>query len=61
MASDAFIKTDGVSGEALAYKHTTWIEIDGYQFGSHQRTAATASSTGGWDRTGNKKYAAGTP
>jgi hypothetical protein len=36
MASDAFIKTDGVSGEALAYKHKTWIEIDGYQFGSRK-------------------------
>nr|WP_314578823.1 type VI secretion system tube protein Hcp [uncultured Pseudomonas sp.] len=62
MASDAFIKTGGVSGEALAYKHKTWIEIDGYHFGNHQSTTATASSAGGnlaggWDRIGNNQYA----
>jgi type VI secretion system Hcp family effector len=47
MALDAYIKIDGISGEALDDKHKNWIEIDGYHFGSHQSTTATASSAGG--------------
>jgi hypothetical protein len=39
-----------------------FIKIDGYHFGNHQSTTATASSAGGnvaggRDRIGNKKYA----
>jgi hypothetical protein len=47
MSFDAFIKMEGIGGEALDDKHKGWIEITGYNFGSHQSTTATASSTGG--------------
>lgn len=47
MAFDAFIKIDGIPGEALDEKYQDWIEITGYSFGAHQSTSATASSAGG--------------
>lgn len=47
MAFDAFIKIEGVPGEALDEKYRDWIEITGYSFGTHQSTSATASSAGG--------------
>lgn len=47
MALDAFIEFEGISGESLDDKHKNWIEILGYNFGTHQSTSATASSAGG--------------
>ena len=47
MASDGFIKLDGIAGEALDDRHKGWIEITGYTFGVNQSTSATASSSGG--------------
>ncbi|EIK95112.1 Hcp1 family type VI secretion system effector [Pseudomonas sp. M47T1] len=47
MAFDAYINIDGIPGESLDASHQDWIEITSYQFGSHQRTSATASSAGG--------------
>ena len=47
MSLDAFIKFEGISGESLDDKHKTWIEILGYNFGTHQSASATASSAGG--------------
>ncbi|MGF6088710.1 Hcp family type VI secretion system effector [Pseudomonas sp. 18173] len=47
MALDAFIKINGIPGEALDEQHRDWIEITGYRFGTHQGTSATASSAGG--------------
>lgn len=47
MAFDAFVKIDGIPGEALDEKYREWIEITGYNFGAHQSTSATASSAGG--------------
>jgi type VI secretion system secreted protein Hcp len=43
MAFDAYINIDGIPGESLDASHQGWIEITSYQFGSHQRTSATAS------------------
>jgi type VI secretion system secreted protein Hcp len=47
MAFDAFIKIEGIPGEALDEQHKDWIEVTGYSFGTHQGTSATASSAGG--------------
>jgi type VI secretion system secreted protein Hcp len=47
MAFDAFIKIDGIPGEALDENYRDWIEITGYSFGAHQSASATASSAGG--------------
>ena len=47
MALDAYLKTNGIPGEALDEQHKDWIEITGYRFGTHQSTSATASSSGG--------------
>jgi len=47
MAFDAFIKIEGIPGEALDEQHKDWIEITGYSFGTHHGTSATASSAGG--------------
>jgi len=47
MALDAFIEFEGISGESLDDKHKNWIEILGYNFGTHQSASATASSAGG--------------
>ena len=47
MALDAFIQFDGISGESLDDRHKNWIEVLGYNFGTHQSASATASSAGG--------------
>ncbi|MBP1126290.1 MULTISPECIES: type VI secretion system tube protein Hcp [Pseudomonas] len=47
MAFDGYIKIEGIQGEALDEKYKGCIEINGYGFGMHQSTSATASSTGG--------------
>ena len=47
MAFDAYIKIDGIPGEALDSKHKDWIEIKSYNFGVSQEISETASSAGG--------------
>lgn len=47
MAFDAYVKIEGIPGEALDEKYKDCIEITGYGFGMHQSTSATASSSGG--------------
>jgi type VI secretion system secreted protein Hcp len=47
MAFDAFIKIEGISGEALDEKYRNWIEVSGYSFSTYQSTSATANSAGG--------------
>ncbi|WP_095082207.1 type VI secretion system tube protein Hcp [Pseudomonas sp. Irchel s3h17] len=47
MAFDAFVKIEGIPGEALDEKYRNWIEVSGYSFGTHQSASATASSAGG--------------
>ncbi|MBD8707696.1 MULTISPECIES: Hcp family type VI secretion system effector [unclassified Pseudomonas] len=47
MALDAFIQFDGIPGESLDDQHKNWIEILGYNFGTHQSASATATSAGG--------------
>lgn len=47
MAFDAYLQITDIAGEALDEQFTQWIEILGYNFGSHQSASATASSAGG--------------
>lgn len=47
MAFDAYIKIEGIPGEALDAKHKDWIEIKAYNFGLGQEISDTASSAGG--------------
>jgi type VI protein secretion system component Hcp len=44
MAFDAYIKIEGIPGEALDEQHRNWIEVNSYSFGTQQSTSATASS-----------------
>ncbi|WP_131107689.1 type VI secretion system tube protein Hcp [Pseudomonas sp. Sample_10] len=47
MAFDAYVKIEGIPGEALDDQHKDWIEINGYSFSTHQEASSTASSAGG--------------
>jgi type VI secretion system Hcp family effector len=47
MAFDAFIKIEGIKGDALDEQHKGWIEITGYSFGADQSVSSTARSAGG--------------
>lgn len=47
MTLDAFLKIDGISGEALDEQCKDWIEITGYSFGTYQSASVTASTAGG--------------
>jgi type VI secretion system secreted protein Hcp len=46
MATDAFLKIDGIPGESSDEKHKDWIEILSYNHGMSQ-PASAASGTGG--------------
>lgn len=47
MATDVFLKIDGIPGESADDKHRDWIEITGFQHRSRQPYSMTASSAGG--------------
>nr|WP_319490546.1 type VI secretion system tube protein Hcp [uncultured Desulfobacter sp.] len=47
MASDAFLKIDGIKGESTDDKHKDEIEILSYNWGVSQMASGTASSSGG--------------
>ena|SRR5437899_820760 len=46
MATDAFLKLDGISGESTDEKHKDWIEVLSFNHGMTQ-TSSAASGTGG--------------
>jgi type VI secretion system secreted protein Hcp len=46
MATDSFLKIEGVSGESTDEKHKQWIEVLSYSVGMNQ-PASAASATGG--------------
>ena len=46
MATDAFLKIDGIDGESTDKKHKNWIEILSYSHGMSQ-PSSIASGTGG--------------
>ncbi len=47
MATDTFIKIDGIDGESTDDKHHGWIEVLRYGMGVKQTISVTASSAGG--------------
>lgn len=47
MAFDAYLKIEGIPGEALDSKHKDWIEIKSYSCAVHQTVSDTATSAGG--------------
>lgn len=47
MAFDAFIKIDGVPGEATDDKHKEWIEIESFGWGVQQQAVARGQGGGG--------------
>ena len=47
MAFDAYLKIDGIVGEALDSNHKDWIEITDLRYTVEQTVSTTASSAGG--------------
>ncbi len=47
MASDIFIRIDGIEGESTDEQHPGWIEVFNYKLALRQRISSTASSAGG--------------
>ena len=47
MAFDAYLKIDGIVGEALDSNHKDWIEITDFRYMVEQIVSSTASSAGG--------------
>ena len=47
MAFDAYMKIDGIVGEALDSTHKDWIEITDFRYTVEQVVSGTASSAGG--------------
>ena len=47
MAFDAYLKIDGIAGEALDSSHKDWIEINDFKYMVEQTISSTASSAGG--------------
>lgn len=47
MAYDAYLKIEGVPGEATDAKHKEWIEILSYSHGVSQMASSSASTAGG--------------
>ncbi|EFW82839.1 Hcp family type VI secretion system effector [Pseudomonas savastanoi] len=47
MAFDAFLKVEGIPGEALDAQFKDWIEMENFDIGASQSASATASNAGG--------------
>jgi type VI secretion system secreted protein Hcp len=47
MAFDAYLKIEGIQGEALDQDYENWIEIADFDIGASQTASATSSSAGG--------------
>lgn len=47
MSFDAYLKIEGVPGEALDANHKDWIELTDFHYGVSQSVSSTASSAGG--------------
>ena len=47
MATDAYLKIDGIKGESNDEAHAGWIEVSSVQMGVLQPRSATASTAGG--------------
>ncbi|GKQ49078.1 type VI secretion system tube protein Hcp [Pseudomonas syringae pv. theae] len=47
MAFDAYLKIEGIPGEALDAQFKDWIEMDDFDVGASQSASVTATSSGG--------------
>ena len=47
MATDAYLRIDGIKGESSDQDHAGWIEVNSVQMGVLQPRSATASTAGG--------------
>lgn len=47
MASDAYLKIEGVNGESEDERHRNWIEVQGVVYAVHQPRAQALSTAGG--------------
>ncbi|AVB17723.1 Hcp1 family type VI secretion system effector [Pseudomonas savastanoi pv. retacarpa] len=47
MAFDAYLKIEGIPGEALDAQFKDWIEMEDFDVGASQSASATATSAGG--------------
>jgi len=47
MASDMFLKIDGIKGESTDADHKEWMEIDSFSWGVSQPASAVVSTAGG--------------
>ncbi|WP_044424816.1 type VI secretion system tube protein Hcp, partial [Pseudomonas avellanae] len=47
MAFDAYLKIEGIPGEALDAQFKDWIELEDFDVGATQSASATATSAGG--------------
>ncbi|MGJ9417662.1 Hcp family type VI secretion system effector [Massilia sp. CMS3.1] len=47
MASDAYLRFDGIKGESQDHGHREWIEVSGVRWAIQQPKSATASTAGG--------------
>lgn len=47
MASDAYLKIEGINGESEDERHRHWIEVQGVLYAVHQPRAEALPTTGG--------------
>jgi type VI secretion system Hcp family effector len=47
MASDIFLKIDGIKGESTDADHKEWMEIESFSWGVHQPASSRVSTAGG--------------
>ena len=47
MASDIYLKIEGIEGEATDSKHPGWIELQSFSWGATQSASPSASGAGG--------------
>ncbi|MFH7391333.1 Hcp family type VI secretion system effector, partial [Pseudomonas syringae group genomosp. 7] len=47
MAFDAYLKIDGIRGDALDAQFMDWIEMENFDLGASQSASVTATSAGG--------------
>lgn len=47
MASDAYLKIEGINGESEDERHRNWIEVDNVLYAVHQPRASVLSTAGG--------------
>jgi len=47
MASDTYLKIDGIDGESTDADHKKWMEVESFSWGVHQSASTRVSTAGG--------------